>query len=542
MRKGEIMEYNYFGVMLDVSRNGVMKVPRVKKYIDYLSAMGYNALELYAEDTYEIEGEPYFGYLRGAYTSAEIKEIDVYAKSKGIELIPCIQTLAHFTNMRKIPHYRHLFDTDDILLIDSEEVYDFIDKMFESLAKNFTSRQVNIGMDEAHGVGLGKYLEKHGYCDRSELLVRHLNRVSEIAGKYGFKCHMWSDMFFRLISGGGYFAEELENMHISPEIAAKVPENVALTYWDYYSTELTKYDNMFEKHFEFGREVWFAGGAWAWQGFAPMNGFSLKSMKPAMESVRNNGVKNVLITVWGDNGKECSSFAVLPSLFAIRQFADGNFDMGKIKASFKTKFGLDFDGWMTLDLPHELYKNGEKHKLWDCLNATMCYTDPFLGLRDCEYAVLDPIPFAEYAKEIASAGEKAGEFQYIFNVISKLCNYLEYKAPMGILTRKIYRKNNKEELKQLIEYYGTTVECLDAFTDVYREQWFKENKAFGWEVQEIRLGGIRARIFGCQARLQAYLDGKIEKIEELDADVLPNEDRNGFMYHLYCHIASPSEI
>ena len=65
--------------------------------------------------------------------------------------------------MRKIPHYRHLFDTDDILLIDSEEVYDFIDKMFESLAKNFTSRQVNIGMDEAHMIGLGKYLSQHGW-------------------------------------------------------------------------------------------------------------------------------------------------------------------------------------------------------------------------------------------------------------------------------------------------------------------------------------------------------------------------------------------
>lgn len=534
--------YKNFGVMLDVSRNGVMKVSKVKEYIDYLVLMGYNTLELYAEDTYEIEGEPYFGYLRGAYTSAEIKEIDAYAQAKGVELIPCVQTLAHFTNMRKLPHYAHLFDCDDILLIDSEEVYAFLDKMFQSLANNFTSRQVNIGMDEAHNVGLGKFLEKHGYQNRSEMLVRHLNRVSEIAQKYGFTCHMWSDMFFRLISGGGYCAEELKGVHVSPEIAAKVPQNVALTYWDYYATEREKYDIMFDKHFEFGREVWFAGGAWAWQGFAPMNGFSLKSMRLAMESVREKGVKNVLITVWGDNGKECSYFAVLPSLFAIRQFAEGNFDMEDIKAKFKAKFGQDFDGWMTLDLPHELYVKGEKQPLWDCLNATMFYTDPFLGLRDCDYAALDPMPFAKYAKEIAKAGKKAGEFSYIFDVLSKLCNYLEYKAPMGIVSRKVYREGSKKDMKKLIAYYGEAVKALDTFTKAYREQWFKENKAFGWEVQEIRIGGIRARILGCQARLQAYLDGKLDRIEELGADVLPNEDRNGFMYHMYCHIASPSEI
>ena len=53
------MTYKTFGVMLDVSRNGVMKVAQVKKYIDYLAKMGYNALELYAEDTYAIEGEPH---------------------------------------------------------------------------------------------------------------------------------------------------------------------------------------------------------------------------------------------------------------------------------------------------------------------------------------------------------------------------------------------------------------------------------------------------------------------------------------------------
>ena len=98
--KEKIMQYKTMGVMLDMSWNAVMKVSQLKKYIDYLSAMGFNALELYTEDTFKIEGEPYFGYLRGGYTAAEIKEIDAYAASKGIELIPCIQTLAQFTNTK----------------------------------------------------------------------------------------------------------------------------------------------------------------------------------------------------------------------------------------------------------------------------------------------------------------------------------------------------------------------------------------------------------------------------------------------------------
>ena len=47
--------------MLDVSRDGVMKVEEVKRYAGIIKKMGYNALGLYMEDVYEIEDEPYFG-------------------------------------------------------------------------------------------------------------------------------------------------------------------------------------------------------------------------------------------------------------------------------------------------------------------------------------------------------------------------------------------------------------------------------------------------------------------------------------------------
>ena len=59
--------------------------------------MGLNALFLYTEDTIELPDYPYFGYMRGAYTAQEIRKLDDYAARFGVELIPCIQTLAHFT-------------------------------------------------------------------------------------------------------------------------------------------------------------------------------------------------------------------------------------------------------------------------------------------------------------------------------------------------------------------------------------------------------------------------------------------------------------
>ena len=57
------MEKKTLGVMLDCSRNAVMKPEKVMEFAELIAGMGYNTLMLYTEDTYELEGEPYFGYM-----------------------------------------------------------------------------------------------------------------------------------------------------------------------------------------------------------------------------------------------------------------------------------------------------------------------------------------------------------------------------------------------------------------------------------------------------------------------------------------------
>ena len=69
------MSNNTFGVMVDLSRNGVMKIDELKNYCSILKKFGYSSIYLYVEDTYEIEGEPYFGHLRGRYSKKELTEI-----------------------------------------------------------------------------------------------------------------------------------------------------------------------------------------------------------------------------------------------------------------------------------------------------------------------------------------------------------------------------------------------------------------------------------------------------------------------------------
>lgn len=511
-----MQNYEYFGVMLDVSRNAVKTVATVKKVIDCLQKMGYNALELYAEDTYRLEDEPYFGYQRGGYTGAELKEIDAYAREHGVELIPCVQTLAHFTQTVRLPHYRPMVDTADILLADDERTYALIEKIFANAAENFTSRQINIGMDEAHMVGLGQYLDEHGYCNRFEVLNRHLGKVCAIAEKYGFTPHMWSDMYFRLQNKGEYYGENIE---IRSEVVEKVPDKVELAYWDYYHIKIEDYDEMFVAHQKFGREIWFAGGAWSWQGFAPLNYYSLHTMRPAMESVRKHGVKKVLITMWGDNGGECSFFSLLPSLYAIRQYADGNFDEESIRKGFAETFGLSFEDFMLLDTPNHTKGMLERGAV-DGSSKFFLYTDCFMGILDDHAANERETDYLARANALFDAAKRVGEYGYIFHTMGELCRALDIKVCLGVKTREAYQNGDKKGLKGLIKEYTLLEKRLEVFYKAFRSFWFQENKAFGWEIQDVRLGGLITRVRCCKERLQAYLHGKIEKIEELEEKIL----------------------
>jgi NAD-dependent dihydropyrimidine dehydrogenase PreA subunit len=110
-----------------------MNVKTVKKYIDILQRMGYNTLMLYTEDTYEVDNQPYFGYLRGRYTKAEMKELDAYALEHGIEMIPCIQTLAHFDALVRWNEYKPYVDATNILLCGDDRTYQLIDDMFDTM-------------------------------------------------------------------------------------------------------------------------------------------------------------------------------------------------------------------------------------------------------------------------------------------------------------------------------------------------------------------------------------------------------------------------
>ena len=517
-------KFDSLGVMLDCSRNAVMTVNSIKKFIKILKEFGYNRIFLYTEDTYEIEGEPFFGYHRGRYTKKELKEIDDFAFENGMEVIPCIQTLAHLDAILRWEKYSDMMDIDSILLLDDERTYNLIEKMISSFKACLRTNKIHIGMDEAYKLGKGKYRDIHGETDRTQLFLSHLKKVCGICDKYDYRPMMWSDMFYRIAAGD----EELSSFSFNNSYESILPENLSLVYWDYYHIDKAFHNDMLSAHKKITDNVVYAGGAWKWTGFVPNNSLGIESNKAAFDACYKNDIRDVIITLWGDNGAECSAFATLPSLAYIGCMAQGMTDENEIKGRFKTAVGVDFDDFMLLELPDRsdgvpcnYVINPSKYQL---------YNDCFMGLYDSGVAVGDSDRYKELSKKIFDAALRAGEYSYIFDTVSKLCEVLALKSKIGIRTHSVYKSGDKNELQKLICDYEMMIESTKAFYNAFRNQWYIENKANGFEIQDIRIGGLIMRMQNCHGRLCDFSNGLIDSIPELDEEQLPLIDKKGLVW------------
>ena len=186
------------GLIRDVSSGAALNQRGLKTLIICLAALGYDYLGLYIEDMIELKNYPYFGNMKGRYTAGQIKETVGYARKFGVDVVPFVQTLSHLSGAFRQDAFYDINDIDDVLLADDENTYRFIDALIKTVSENFDCKRVNIGMDGSPMMFMGKYLDEHGYfSDKSEIFMRHFNRVCEICFQYGLTPETWSDFFER---------------------------------------------------------------------------------------------------------------------------------------------------------------------------------------------------------------------------------------------------------------------------------------------------------------------------------------------------------
>lgn len=507
-------KFNKLAVFIECSTGSTPTVATIKHYIDLLEKMGYNQLYLGCTDAYKIEGEPYFNYKRGGYTTADFQEMDAYAKAHGVELIASIQTLAHLSFMGRHHVYRQFFDTGDIMLVGDDRTYAFIDKMFATISKGLSSRRIHLGMDEAFSLGLGQYLKKNGYREKRDILVEHLQKVTEIAKKYDYECEIWADMFTSN-RGAGMGTDSTE---LGDEKFEKIPSNVKLISWDYDTADKDRLRKIVGVARQLSDDTGYAGAAWKINGFAPYNAYSISKILPQMDVCEEYNVDKYIITMWSDAGGLVSVFSVLPTLFAAAEYAHGNWDgVGSPdKEKFKAIVGRNYDDFMLLDYLNDPFKKNLPAKTTKSYWALV--GDLFLGYYDMYLSKGNNEKYGELAKEFAAITK--GAYSYIFEEAAALCKTLSIKAELGLKIRAAYAAKDKKTLKTLLDGdLKKLPEYFDEFVKTFEKYWFAENYAFGIEANHLMFGGQRERFDYCARKIADYIE-KDMPIEEIESETL----------------------
>lgn len=541
----ETPQLDMAGVMIDVSRNGVLRPDAAKAFMRRCALMGINMLMLYMEDTYAVPDEPFFGYLRGRYTHDELKDLDNYARALGIEMIPCIQTLGHLSQILQWPAYRDYRDTDEVILANDEKTYQLIEKMITAASAPFRSKRIHIGMDEAYGLGTGEYKKRFGEANPFSIFNNHLARVRTICRKLGLKPMIWGDMYFSLGSKTHSYYDR--NIVIPPEVIAQIPKDVEMVYWDYYHTDVDFYAERIDRYRALGSEPVMAGGVWTWVHFWSALPMSITTTNACLTACKQKGLKQAFVTMWGDDGMECDIFSALPGIqyFAEHCYTEA-IDETQLRRNFFGSCHADYDDWMkvaeidafpwTIGFEKSAC-NASKWLLWD---------DPLIGLLDPQVDDHNRLSrhYAQLADILVNASEKTAENQRLL-FPALLARVLSVKCRIRRNISDAYHSGDKVALRRLVDSDLAVLRAsVDELWKYHRRLWLSLYKPFGLEALEHRYGGLLARLDSLTDRLRNYLDGAIDSIPELETkleQVYPGE-----MGHIpafwYARLATPSMI
>ena len=526
----ESTPFKTLGIMLDVSRNMVMRIDHLKMWLRRLALSGYNMVMLYTEDVYELPDEPFFGYMRGAYTLDEIRELDVYASRLGIELVGCIQNSRALRQILKWDGaYNKVKDTASVLMVDEPETYKLIEKMIRFWSKALTSRRIHIGMDETHDLGRGRFLDVHGYESGFELFNRHLGKVNAICKEAGLTPMIWSDMYFRL-SNPNQDYYDLE--HAVPEaVQKKIPQNVQLVYWDYYHQDAAMYEKMIQRHRDIGFDPVMGSGIWTWTRLWYDHKKTMQTAVPCIQACRKQKVSELFFTMWGDNGAYCNYDSSLAGIIFCADLAFGVPANDPHKETSRRFAAI-------CQSSYEAHLVASDIEAWDDFGvdpALMIWDDPLLGIlfddckrRNPEFDLKLSDRYDEMLRKLLPYQEEcfAGDFEHIINALQLLLLKLELRGAL----EAAYDRDDRIALRQIaVSLIPAVIAAVWEFDASFRRQWLKCAKPFGLEVIQARNAVQAARLEETALRIREYLDGTVASIEELDARISPSEKTVNFL-------------
>ena len=277
-------DFKIRGLSDDISRGQVSTMKNFKKIIRFMARYKMNTYMPYIEDTYRFKSMADIGADRGALTDAEWRELQSYAVSYHVQIIPAFQTLGHNENvlLKTRRHDIAEFPGAGSLRVNADSTYAFLDRELAEVTRTFKNPFFNMGADESWDVG--KYRTK-GNVERYGLATvhaRHYKRVYDMLHKYGKKVMMYGDIVLR-----------------NPGILSDLPKDIVMMDWHYYPR--INYPSV-EVFANSAQPFIVSPGIHNWRRLFPIFTDALANMQGMAQDGLRYGAIGYITSNWGDYG------------------------------------------------------------------------------------------------------------------------------------------------------------------------------------------------------------------------------------------------
>jgi hexosaminidase len=191
---------------------------------------------------------------------------------------------------------------------------------------------------------------------------------------------------------------------------------------------------MLKAHKQMAKNVCFVGGTWCWTGMGVNYRKSLRTSEIALKVCKEEGIREVIMATFGDNGAEGNYAGVL---LGMQQYAEHAYstkvDRNMLAERFHFCTGSYMDYFIKLGGIDDLIELPEG-SLWPYNPSKyLLYQDPLMGLFDKNIKGIDISGYyRKLTKELTQIAEYSADITMLFNVHAKASNVLEIKGDLGL--------------------------------------------------------------------------------------------------------------
>ncbi len=284
------------GVMLDISRDKVPRMPTLYALVDLLASWKINQFQLYTEHTFAYHDHREVWEHASPMTAEQILDLDAYCRARFIDLVPNQNSFGHMHRWFAHERYLPLAETETAFESPWGDMYppyslspavpaslDLIDGLYAELLPNFTSTLFNVGCDETFDLGLGKsksLVEQHG---KGRVYLDFLLQIHDRVAAHGRTMQFWGDII---------------NQY--PELVPEIPRDTIALEWGYEADH--DFPGKSKLFADSGVPFYVCPGTSSWRSIAGRTDNCIGNIQNAVENGLAHGAIGVLNTDWGDEG------------------------------------------------------------------------------------------------------------------------------------------------------------------------------------------------------------------------------------------------